>query len=183
MGSMASKSTSRVSAMSGTTWTMRGNSILRASPVLHRVHGRVVRRLRRCCTVVARHGEELERDAVHVDVLGLGKVRVIAAAQSPADDLLAQELRLEGAQAEDLRDVPSVPAFGEHGNETRQRIWPPGFPGFADRGHQLSQLLGCRSSQPDSAFPSASVSMRTVTGGPDAGFTRSGLASPRTAMW
>ena len=42
-----------------------------------------------------------------VQVVGL-------AAQRAADDLLAEKLRAEGADAENVRDGVGVPAFGEH---------------------------------------------------------------------
>ena len=39
---------------------------------------------------------------------------VTPAAQGAADHLLAQKLRPEGADAENVRDGVDVPAFGEH---------------------------------------------------------------------
>ena len=75
-------------------------------------------RLDRPVPVLADGGHELERDAVHVGVLG-GEEAVLvglvgAAAQAAADDLLAQELGAERADAEDVGDGVGVPALGEH---------------------------------------------------------------------
>ena len=39
---------------------------------------------------------------------------VAHAAQRAADDLLAEQLRAEGAHAEDVRDGVGIPALGEH---------------------------------------------------------------------
>ena len=70
--------------------------------------------------VFADGGHELERDAVHVGVLG-GEEAVLvwlvgAAAQAAADDLLAEQLGAERADAEDVGDGVGVPALGEHGD-------------------------------------------------------------------
>ena len=70
--------------------------------------------------VLADGRHELERDAVHVGVLG-GEEAVLvglvgAAAQAAADDLLAQQLGAERADAEDVGDGVGVPALGEHGD-------------------------------------------------------------------
>src|SRR4051794_32258733 len=62
--------------------------------------------------------DELERDAVDVGVLGFEVAvvvkRVGTASQSTADDLLAQQLAAERADAEDVGDSVGVPTFGEH---------------------------------------------------------------------
>ena len=65
-----------------------------------------------------RLGGEVERDAEDVGVLDVEEaffVQVVGlAAQRAADDLLAQELGAEGADAEDVGDGVGVPALGEH---------------------------------------------------------------------
>ena len=84
-----------------------------------RAHGldldRLARRLRRRDD---RLGGEVERNAEDVGVLDVEQallVQVVGlAAQRAADDLLAEELRAEGADAEDVGDGVRVPAFGEH---------------------------------------------------------------------
>ena len=63
-------------------------------------------------------GGEVERDAEDVGVLDVespvrvGIVRL--AAERAADDLLAEKLRAEGADAQHVGDGPRVPALGEH---------------------------------------------------------------------
>jgi hypothetical protein len=47
---------------------------------------------------------------------GFGVDEVVAAAQGAAGDLLAQQLRAEGAQPHDVGDGVGVPAFGQHGH-------------------------------------------------------------------
>jgi hypothetical protein len=63
-------------------------------------------------------GCEVERHAEDVGVLGVEEpflVEVVGlAAERAADHLLAQQLRAEGADAEDVRHVVRVPALGEH---------------------------------------------------------------------
>ena len=66
-----------------------------------------------------------ERDAVHIDVLlgqqpGVRVRLVVHPAQTPADDLLAEQLAAEGPDAQDVRDVVGVPALGEHRRPTRR---------------------------------------------------------------
>ena len=70
--------------------------------------------------VLADGRHEGERDAVDIGVLR-GEEAVLvgfvgAAAQAAADDLLAQELGAERADAEDVGDGVGVPALGEHGD-------------------------------------------------------------------
>ena len=78
---------------------------------LHRLLGRAWRRDDRLGREVERHAEDVGvlgvEQAVFVEVVGL-------AAKRTADHLFAEELRAEGADAEDVRDVVGVPALGEH---------------------------------------------------------------------
>ena len=63
-------------------------------------------------------GNERERDAVDLGVFGLEPAFVVGgiahAPQGAADDLLAEKLGAERADAEDVGDGVGVPAFGEH---------------------------------------------------------------------
>src|SRR5439155_22505432 len=66
-------------------------------------------------------GNECKGDAVNLGVFGLVPARVLidgvaAATQAPADDLLAQELAAERADAEDVGNGVGIPALGEHGH-------------------------------------------------------------------
>ena len=67
-----------------------------------------------------RLGREVEGNAEDVGVLDVEQaffVQVVGlAAQRAADDLLAQKLGAEGADAEDVGDGVGVPALGEHGD-------------------------------------------------------------------
>ena len=70
------------------------------------------------------HGDERERHAVDLGVLGREHVVRRRSRRwcggGPADDLLAEELRAEGADAEDVGDGVRVPALGEHRDATRR---------------------------------------------------------------
>ena len=57
-------------------------------------------------------GQLQRRVVVEAAAIVVGVVRL--AAQRAADDLLAEELRAEGADAQHVRDGPGVPALGEH---------------------------------------------------------------------
>jgi hypothetical protein len=61
-----------------------------------------------------------------------GSTKVVAAAQRPAGDLFAQELRAEGAQAHDVGDGVGVPAFAEHGDGDHATNVRAERVGFAD---------------------------------------------------
>ena len=67
-----------------------------------------------------RLGGEVERDAEDVRVLDVEEAILVGvvrlAAERTADHLLAEKLRAERADAEDVGDGPGVPALGEHGN-------------------------------------------------------------------
>ena len=72
-----------------------------------------------------------------VEVVGL-------AAQRAADDLLAQELGAEGANAEDVGDGVGVPAFGEHRDGDDAADGAAQLAGLADGVHHLAEqfLIG-----------------------------------------
>ena len=67
-----------------------------------------------------------------VQVVGL-------AAQGAADDLLAQKLRAEGADAEDVGDGVGVPALGEHRNRDHAADRAAELAGLADGVHDLAE--------------------------------------------
>ena len=64
---------------------------------------------------------------------------VADAAERPTDDLLAQELRPEGADAEDVGDGVGVPALGQHRDrdDAADVLAEPAR--LADRVHDLAQ--------------------------------------------
>ncbi len=103
---------------------------------------RLARRLRRRDD---RLGREVERNAEDVGVLDVEQallVQVVGlAAQRAADDLLAEELRAEGADAEDVGDGVGVPALGEHRDrdDAADRLAEPAR--LADGVHDLAQQL------------------------------------------
>ena len=72
-----------------------------------------------------------------VEVVGL-------AAQRAADDLLAEELGAEGADAEDVGDGVGVPALGEHRDGDDAADGAAELAGLADRVHDLAEqfLIG-----------------------------------------
>ena len=94
---------------------------------------RLARRLRRGDD---RLGREVEGNAEDVGIFDVEQpcrlfVQVVGlAAQRAADDLLAQKLGAEGADAENVGDGVGVPAFREHRDETTQRMEPPSWPGL-----------------------------------------------------
>ena len=68
---------------------------------------------------------EIERDAEDIGVLDVEETALLVqvvrlAAERSADDLLAEKLRPEGADAEDVSDGASVPAFAQHGDGKRR---------------------------------------------------------------
>ena len=92
-------------------------------------------------------GDERERHAVDLGVLGfeaagLGVGGVAAPAQPAADDLLAEQLAAEGADAEDVGDGVGVPAFGEHrhGDDAADVLAELAL--LADGVHRLAQQVG-----------------------------------------
>ena len=109
-----------------------------------RPHGldlnRLARRLRRSDD---RLGGEVERNAEDVGIFDVEQpffVQVVGlAAQGAADDLLAQQLRAEGADAEDVGDGVGVPAFGEHRNRDDAADGAAELSRLADRVHDLAE--------------------------------------------
>ena len=63
------------------------------------------------------------------------------AAQRAADDLLAQKLRAESANAEDMGDSVGVPAFGQHGHRHDAANLLAETPWLADGVHDLAQKV------------------------------------------
>jgi hypothetical protein len=91
--------------------------------------------------------EQLEGDADDVRVFGreLAGLRVgevVAAAQRPAGDLFAEQLRAEGAQAHDVGDGVGVPAFAEHGDGDHATDVRTEGVGFADGVDDFAQQVG-----------------------------------------
>ncbi len=89
-------------------------------------------------------GQEAERHAVHLGVLGrevaAGFVDRVAAPSQPApDDLLAQQLAAERADAEHMGDRVGVPALGEHRDGHDAADVLAELARLADRVHRLAQ--------------------------------------------
>ena len=88
-------------------------------------------------------GGEVEGDAEHVGVFDVEQPFLVEfvglAAQRPADDLLAQELRAEGADAEHVGDSVGIPAFGEHGYRYHAADTATKLASLADRVHDFAQ--------------------------------------------
>ena len=61
--------------------------------------------------------------------------------QAAADHLLAEQLRAEGADAEDVRDGVGVPAFGEHRDGDDAPDVLAELAGLADGVHHLAQQV------------------------------------------
>ncbi len=72
---------------------------------------------------------------------GLAGDGVAHAAQPAPDHLLAQQLRAEGAHAQDVGDGAGVPAFGEHGDrdDALDLFTQPAL--FANRVHHFAQQV------------------------------------------
>ena len=91
-----------------------------------------------------RRGGEVERDAHDVGVLdiekaGLGVEIIGLAAQAAPDDLLAQKLGAERADAQDVGDGVGVPAFGQHRYGHHAANLLAEAAGTANRVHHLAQ--------------------------------------------
>ena len=101
---------------------------------------RLARRLRRRDD---RLGREVEGNAEDVGVFDVEEallVQVVGlAAQRAADDLLAQKLRAEGADAEDVGDGVGVPALGEHRDGDDAADGAAELAGLADGVHDLAE--------------------------------------------
>ena len=92
-------------------------------------------------------GDERERHAVDLGVLGLepagvGVDGVVAPPQAAADDLLAEQLAAERADAEDVGDGVGVPALGEHGDRDHAADVLAELALLADGVHRLAQQVG-----------------------------------------
>ena len=89
--------------------------------------------------------DERERHAVDLGVLGVEMAVVVGgvahAAQGAADHLLAQKLRAEGADAEDVGDGVGVPALGEHGDADHALDVLAELAGLADGVHHLAEQV------------------------------------------
>ncbi len=87
--------------------------------------------------------QEAERDAVDLRVLGrevaVRSGLVAHPPQAAPDDLLAQELGAEGADAEDVGDGVRVPALGQHGDRHDAADLLAQAVLLADRVHHLAQ--------------------------------------------
>ena len=106
---------------------------------------RLARRLRRRDD---RLGREVEGNAEDVGVFDVEEpffVQVVGlAAQGAADDLLAQKLRAEGANAENVGDGVGIPALGEHRDGDDAADGAAELAGLADGVHDLAEqfLIG-----------------------------------------
>ena len=90
--------------------------------------------------------DERERDAVDLGVLRARTCpssfgRVADAAQAAADDLLAEQLGAEGADAEDVGDGVGVPALGQHRDGDDAADLLAELARLADRVHHLAQQV------------------------------------------
>ena len=95
--------------------------------------------------VEPRAGDEGERHAVDLGILRLEHALVVGgvahAAQAAADHLLAEQLRAEGAHAQDVGDGVGVPALGEHGDGDHALDLLAELAGLADGVHHLAQQV------------------------------------------
>ena len=92
-------------------------------------------------------GDEREWHAVDLGVLGLEPASVwvdgvVAPPQAAADDLLAEQLAAERADAEDVGDGVGVPALGEHGDRDHAADVLAELALLADGVHRLAQQVG-----------------------------------------
>jgi hypothetical protein len=91
-------------------------------------------------------GREVERDSHDVGIFGIEQpfgIQIIGiAAEAAPDDLLAQKLRTESPNAENMGDGVGVSAFGQHGDgdDAAHLLAKP--PSLADRVHDLAQQVG-----------------------------------------
>jgi hypothetical protein len=90
----------------------------------------------------SRAGDERERDAVDLGVFRVEHPGVVDGIPHPAQaaphDLLAQQLRAEGAHPQDVRHGVGVPALGEHGDRDHALDALAEFARLADRVHHLA---------------------------------------------
>ena len=92
-------------------------------------------------------GEEGEGDAedIHIfrgEAAGLRVEVVGGAAEAPADDLFAEQLRSEGAETHDVGDGLRVPALGEHPDRDHIADAFAGLSALADGVHLLAESAG-----------------------------------------
>ena len=92
-------------------------------------------------------GEEGEGDAEDIHILrgeaaGLRVEVVGGAAEAPADDLFAEQLRSEGAQTHDVGHGLRVPALGEHPDRDHIADAFAGLAALADGVHLLAESAG-----------------------------------------
>ena len=101
---------------------------------------RLARRLRRRNDRLRR---EVEGNAEDVGIFHIEKpffVQIVGlATQRAANDLLAQELRAEGANAENMGDGVGIPALGEHRDRDDAADGTAKLAGLADGVHDLAE--------------------------------------------
>ena len=89
---------------------------------------------------------EVERDAHDVGIFDIEQsfgIQIVGiAAQAAPDDLLAQKLGAEGANAEDMGDGVGVPSLGQHGDGHDAAHLFAKSPFLADRIHDFAQQVG-----------------------------------------
>src|SRR5262249_13874884 len=100
----------------------------------------------RALTLLDREADEGNAESVYCFLAPVGSLLdglveyvVVGAAQPPPDDLLGEEWRAEGAQAEDVRDTLHVPALGEHVHAHDGAHVLTWLPPRADRVDHLAQ--------------------------------------------
>ena len=106
--------------------------------------------------------DEGERHAVDLGIFGLEMALVVGgithAPQGAADHLLAEQLRAEGADAEDVGDGVGVPAFGEHGDADHAFDVFAELAGLADGVHHfaeqvfIGEVFGIAAGEADAVF-------------------------------
>ena len=109
----------------------------------HRLHlNGLARRLRRRDHWL---GGEIERNAEHVGVLDVELPLVVQVVRLPAqrapDHLLAQELRAEGADTENVGDGVRIPSLGEHGHRHHAADGFAQTARLADGVHRLAEQV------------------------------------------
>ncbi|MDT4852850.1 hypothetical protein FQZ97_870990 [compost metagenome] len=104
-------------------------------------------------------GCEVEGDAEHVGVFDVEQALVVQliglAAQCAADDLFAQKLGAEGADAEHVGNGIGIPTFCEHRYRHNAADRAAQLPCLADRVHNLAQELLIRDLVSCACIPAA----------------------------
>ncbi len=108
---------------------------------------RGLRRRRGQGVLVSLVRHEGERYAEDVDVFGAEETGIfidviVGAAEAAAYDLLAKELRCEGAQSHDVGDGFGVPALREHADRNDGMDFFSGLPDLTDGVHGLAKPFG-----------------------------------------